>query len=114
MNTIEYMHYHAAISFDPEIEMFMGRVMNARDIITFYGRSVDELKQEFKVSIDDYLQFCQEKDVEPAKAYSGKFNVRVDPELHAHLSVAAAQKGVSLNSYIEDALKRETENDLCA
>lgn len=114
MNTIEYMNYHAHISFDSEIEMFMGRVLNAGDIITFYGKSVEELNREFKASIDDYLLFCKEKGIKPTKPYSGKFNVRVDPDLHAQLSLAAAKRGVSLNNFIVSVLEKETMEELCA
>lgn len=110
MGTIEYMNYHAFIDYDPEIEKFIGRVMNARDIITFYGSSVDELKREFEVSIKDYLKLCAERGIEPERPYSGKFNVRIEPTLHRNLAIAAAMKGVSLNAFVEQTLEKEASN----
>ena len=38
------------------------------------------------------------------KKYSGKFQVRVPPELHRHLAIVAAEQGVSLNRYISSRL----------
>ena len=55
MNTLQYQDYIAHISYDPDIDRFMGRVINARDSITFYGKSTAELRREFKRSVDDYL-----------------------------------------------------------
>ena len=38
------------------------------------------------------------------KNYSGKFMVRVPPETHRHLSIQAAESGVSLNRLISSKL----------
>lgn len=49
-------------------------------MITFQGRSIDELKEAPKDSVEDYLEFCAAKDKQPEKPYSGRFNVRLEPE----------------------------------
>lgn len=41
-----------------------------------------------------------------AKKYSGKFMVRVPPELHRHLAMEAAEAGISLNRLASDKLGR--------
>src|SRR5438552_2878231 len=82
---MKYRKYEASVDFDDEQEMFHGTVVNTRDVITFYGRSVAELKREFKNSIDDYLDFCETRDEEPDKPFSGNFVVRISPSLHQRL-----------------------------
>ena len=57
---MEYRGYRAAIEFDDSIDMFHGRVIGTRDVITFQGKSVDDLRQALAQSIDDYLEFCGE------------------------------------------------------
>ncbi len=47
---------------------------------------------------------CQEDGVEPRKEYSGKFNLRVSPQLHAAVAVRAAADGKSLNQWVADVL----------
>ena len=47
---MKYKNYEATVDFDNELEMFHGAVINTRDVITFYGKSVVELKREFKKS----------------------------------------------------------------
>ena len=41
------------------------------------------------------------------KKYSGKFMVRIPPELHRHLSLEAAEAGISLNRLASDKLSRQ-------
>jgi len=80
-------------------------VINTKDVITFQADSAHDLKQAFVDSIDDYLDFCAERNESPEKPFSGKFNLRIPPELHREAYVAAKQSGMSLNSWVCDILK---------
>ncbi len=82
-------------------------VINTRDIITFQGESVGELKKAFEDSVDDYLQWCEEDGVSPEKPYSGRLNLRLSPETHKKAAINAKKKGISLNKYIEKAIESE-------
>jgi predicted HicB family RNase H-like nuclease len=62
------------------------------------------MKQVFIDSIDDYLAFCKERNEQPEKPFSGKFNLRISAELHRKVFIAAKQKGVSINTWISDTL----------
>jgi len=55
---MEYKGYHGKVEFDEEAEILYGEVINVKDVITFEGKSVEELKQAFQDSVDDYLAFC--------------------------------------------------------
>jgi len=101
---MKYKNYEAAVDFDEEIEMFHGSVINTRDVITFYGKSVAELKREFKNSVDDYLKFCKSRNEEPDRPFSGNFVLRISPSLHQKLYTKAKHSGKSLNSLIEEKL----------
>ncbi|MCL5284725.1 MAG: type II toxin-antitoxin system HicB family antitoxin [Nitrospirae bacterium] len=109
MNLMEYKNYVALIEYDPDIDMFHGRVINATPN-TFYGKSVDDLKKEFKTTIEDYLEFCREKGLEPSRPYSGKFNLRISPELHRNIAIEAAKSGKSLNSWITEHLEQSIQH----
>lgn len=106
MTTMTYEGYEAIVEFDEEEELFHGEVMNLRDVITFQGRSVDELKGAFRDSIEDYLAFCRERGEEPAKPFSGQFVVRIEPGLHREVATAARRAGLSLNKWVAKALER--------
>lgn len=102
---MEYKGYVAKVEFDDEAEVFYGEVINLRDVITFAGESVADLKQAFEDSVEDYLDFCAERGESPEKPYSGKFSIRLDPELHRKISMKARLANKSLNSWISDALE---------
>ena len=101
---MEYKGYFAKVEFDDEADIFHGEVINLRDVITFQGQTVNALRKAFKDSVDDYLDFCAERGEEPEKPYSGKFLVRVGPELHKSLVIQARKNGKSLNAWVNDAL----------
>jgi predicted HicB family RNase H-like nuclease len=57
--------YKAAVEYDEDAQTFHGDVVNLRDVITFQGRSVSELKNAFAGSVEDYLAFCKERGEDP-------------------------------------------------
>jgi len=52
----EVQMIHGHVEFDDEARLFHGEVIDLRDVITFQGTSVEELKSAFQDSVDDYLQ----------------------------------------------------------
>ena len=86
---------------------FMERLSNTRDVITFQGKTVDEIETAFNESVDEYLVWCKEEGVKPEKPYSGKFNLRLSPELHREIAIAAKNMNLSINKFVEKALKDE-------
>jgi predicted HicB family RNase H-like nuclease len=101
----EYKGYTAKVEFDDEAQIFHGEVLDTRDVITFQGRSVDELAAAFRESIDDYLAFCRERGEEPDKPYSGQFVTRIPPRLHRQVTLAATVSGKSLNAWVAEQLE---------
>ncbi len=71
MNVMTCKGYDALVQYDGDAEIFHGEVMNLRDVITFQGGSVAELKQALADSVEDYLAFCWARGEEPEKPYSG-------------------------------------------
>ena len=102
---MNYNGYEAVVELDEEAGIFHGEVINTRDVITFQGKSVKELKQAFEGSVKDYLAFCASRSEEPEKPFSGKLLVRMTPDLHRQIALEARRLGKSLNSYIVDGLK---------
>lgn len=104
---MEYKGYIGKVEFDDEAGIFHGEVINLRDVITFQGESVQELRQAFQESVDDYLAFCAERNEEPEKPFSGTFTVRVAPELHRAIAVRSKLSHQSLNSWVSEALEEQ-------
>ena len=100
-----YKGYVGKVEFDDEAGIFYGEVINLRDVITFQGISVQELRQAFQDSVDDYLEFCAQRGEEAEKPFSGKFMVRINPELHRDLFVKAKLANKSLNNWVNEVLE---------
>ena len=102
---MEYKGYVGKVEFDDEAGIFHGEVLDTRDVITFQGQSVAELKTAFQESIDDYLAFCKQRGEEPNKPFSGQFVTRIPPELHRQVNLAASISGKSLNAWVVEQLQ---------
>lgn len=108
---MEYKGFIGVVEFDDEAAIFHGDVVNTRDVITFQGKSVGEIRKAFRESIDDYLEFCKERGEEPDKPFSGKLVLRMEPALHRALAVAARREKKSLNSLIVEKLEKEAGSE---
>ena len=104
---MDYKGYIGDVKYDSDAHIFHGEVINTRDVITFQGKSVDELEKAFQDSITDYIEWCREDGVEPEKPYSGKFNLRISPELHKEIAISAKLLKLSINRFVEKAIKDE-------
>ena len=106
---MEYKGYIGHVEFDDEAEIFHGEVINTRDVITFQGKTVGEIKEAFRDSVEDYLDYCAKLGQEPEKPFTGKFMLRIPPELHRKIYIAAKQSGESINAWIKEQLTHSVE-----
>jgi len=106
MNSMTYKGYSARIEFDERDDIFVGRVLGVRDIISFHAASVAELRTEFAHAVDDYLADCAEQGISPDKPASGKVMLRIRPEVHAAAAIAAQAAGKSLNQWADEVFER--------
>ena len=92
--------------------MFHGEVTGIRDVVTFQGKTVNELKKAFHDSLDDYLDMCRSRGEEPEKPFSGKFVVRVSPDVHRKIYMAAKRAGQSINAWLNMTLQKIRTNGI--
>ena len=104
-NTMEYKGYIGTVEFSAVDEVFYGKVLGIRALISYEGTTARELIEDFHGAVDTYLELCLAQHTEPEKAYKGSFNVRISPELHKQAVVCATSQQISLNSFVENALK---------
>ena len=94
---LQHKGYAGQVEFDDEARLFHGEVIDLRDVVTFQGRSVEELEEAFRDSVDDYLEFCEERGEEPDRPLSGRLTLRVSSQLHLEAYARARKEGKSLN-----------------
>lgn len=103
--------HKAIVQFDPEIGMFRGEFLGLSGGADFYSDSVAGLQREGRLSLKVYLDGCREEGIEPYRSYSGRFNVRLDPETHEAAALAAAAADRSLNDWVAQAIRQATAAD---
>ncbi len=105
-NTIEYKGYLGSIELSEDDEMFFGKVMGIRSLISYEGENAHDLIESFHGAVDDYLEMCEAEGIEAEKAYKGSFNVRISPELHKQAVIAAMARQITLNSFVETSIEK--------
>ena len=103
---MEYKGYRAVVEYDHEVDVFHGEVIDTRDVIVFEGTSVEQLRSEFQLSIEDYLAICAQRGRSPDKPFSGRIPLRVAPNIHRAATAAAKAEGKSLNAWISETVER--------
>lgn len=105
MNTMSHKGYAARVEFDERDNIFVGRILGIRSIISFHGETVAGLRSEFENAVDDSVRECRELGVKPEKPASGKLLLRVPPEVHGKALVVAQAAGKSLNQWATEVLQ---------
>jgi len=105
MNVMTVDGYRAKIEYDEELDLFRGEILGLNGGADFYGKTPKELRTEFKKSLHVFLEVCKEKGLEPRRNFSGKFNLRISPELHEKLAIKAQAQGKSINTLAQEALQ---------
>ena len=111
-NTIEYNGYIGTIEYSQEDKCFFGKLDMINDLVTFEASNANDLEENFKNAVDEYIETCKQLGREPQKAFKGVFNVRTGSELHMAAVRNALKMGVSLNSYIKNLIEKDVKISL--
>ncbi len=111
MNTMTHRGYAARIDYSDEDGCFIGHIAGINDVVGFHGESVEQLRDAFEESVDDYLETCEKLNRSPQKPYSGNLMLRIPPEVHAAIATAAEVSGKSINQWATQTLADVLETD---
>ena len=105
-NCIHYKGYIGSVAFSEEDAVFHGKVIGIKPLISFEGDTVAAITKDFQDAIEEYLDFCAKNNKTPEKSFKGSFNVRIGSDLHRKATLAASAKGMTLNAFVEDAIRK--------
>jgi predicted HicB family RNase H-like nuclease len=106
-NLLSYKGFYGSVNFSAADEVFYGKLEGVDDLVSFEGTSVKELKTNFKLSVEDYIVFCEKNDSPLRKSFKGSFNIRIKPEIHKIAALIAVKQNISLNQFVQKAIERE-------
>ena len=104
-DVITYKGFIGSVHFAAEDRVFYGKIEGINDLITFEGKTVNQLEEGFKYMVDEHIKDCKKNNLPVEKSYKGNLNIRLAPELHKRAARDAALRGISLNQYINEALR---------
>ena len=104
---MKYKGFIGSVHYASEDKVFYGKVEGVNDLITFEGSTVNDLEEGFRYMVDEHIKDCNRKNIPLEKSYKGNLNIRLSPDLHKKAAHNASLRGVSLNQYINDAVKKE-------
>lgn len=102
---LEYKGYQGTVEFSKDDNCLYGKVIGIKSLIIYEGQTVKELIDNFHNFVDEYLETCKKNKIVPEKPFKGNFNVRINPELHKKAVIIANKQGISLNKFIEHAVR---------
>ncbi len=108
-NTLKFNGYFGSIEISPEDNVLHGELLFIRPLITYEAETARKLEEAFKGSVTDYLAFCKNQGVEPAKPCKGSLNIRLGQKLHLSAAVMAHNETTSLNDLIKSAVSEKIQ-----
>lgn len=105
---INHQHYTYRVSWSCEDQEYVATCVELPSL-SFLSVSREKALQGIVDLVGEVVQEMERSgDLLPIpyaeRAFSGKFQLRLTPEHHRHLSLEAAEQGVSLNRYISAKL----------
>lgn len=60
-NNMEYKGYLGSVEFSEEEAVFFGKIMNIRSLISYEGKNVMELSEQFREAVDEYSSIYEQQ-----------------------------------------------------
>ena len=100
MDKLEYKGYYGSIEYSWDDNCLFGEVMGLEHAcIGYEGDTVAELFEDFKDSIDFYLESCSEDNRMPEK--SKYMDVRIPVYVYERIDKLADKSGMNFSSFID-------------
>ncbi len=109
MNTLKYNNFIGTFGYNEDEDILHGKIEGINDLVTFEGKSIDEIKDSFTEAVDDYIELCKEVGKDPLKSFKGTFNVRLKPVLHRKAYLYAKEHNMNLNQLVSEAISRTVD-----
>jgi predicted HicB family RNase H-like nuclease len=110
-DVLTYKGFIGSVHYNSKDRVFFGKIEGINDLVTFEGTTVDNLENGFKFMVDEHIKDCLEEGIPLEKSYKGTFNIRLNPGIHKKAAQLALMKGITLNQFVQRAIKREIESE---
>lgn len=106
-NVLKYKDFIGTVNFSAEDGVFYGKIEGIKSMVSFEGETVQDLEQDFKDAVNQYIDYCERHNITPKKSYSGKISIKITPTEHSLIVAAAKTRGMSVNTFVKNAINKE-------
>ena len=110
MSALRYKGFQGSVEFEDSVLVI--KLLHIDDLVTAETADASRAQAVFEELVDDYLASCEELGKQPCRPFKGSFNVRISPELHRQVAMAAAEATESMNSWVSKALETYAKRQL--
>jgi len=111
MEYLRHKGYHGSVEYSEEDKCFFGKILGlSNSLILYEGYSLDELKEDFMVGVEGYLDRCTMKGIEPEKTYNSVLNIQIPFEIHIRATSYAEKQGTSIDAFVCDLIEKQLES----
>jgi predicted HicB family RNase H-like nuclease len=104
-STLQHRGYEGSVQYSAEDKMLHGRLLCARDIVSYGGVDLPELETNFRDAVDEYLAFCAETGKTPDPPNPLATEVALKHDLTTQALRFAEQHERPLDTVVNDALR---------
>ena len=114
MKHLNYKVYTGSIEYSKEDDLLYGKVLGIKGLISYEGKTGNDLENDFIEAIEDYLASCKEAGIDPEKPFKGSFNVRIPAILHQKAALLAMEEKMSLNNFVAESIREKVSRESSA
>lgn len=71
-NMMTYRGYYGSVHYNDEDQLFYGKLEFIEALVSYEGKDIVELRQDFESAVNDYLDLCKNEKIEPEKLLEKK------------------------------------------
>ena len=77
LKEIEYKNFKGTVEFSAEDNLFFGKVIGLRPLISYQGENLQNLIHDFHGAVDGYLEICIAEGLDPEKGVVSIYNSNI-------------------------------------
>ena len=110
-DTLKYKGYEGSVEYGQDDKTLSGKILFIDSLVIYHGYSLDDLNREFQNAVEGYLEECQKNNKQPSRPRNVTISICIEPTLAYLAQQAADMRGITLNGFVEEAVRKAVRVD---
>ncbi|MBL6991243.1 MAG: type II toxin-antitoxin system HicB family antitoxin [Bacteriovoracaceae bacterium] len=108
---LKYKGILGRVTYDDDKETFYGKLVGIADNITFETIDIGDIEYEFQVAVNDYLEACQSRGINPNVDLSSEIMINIGQQRHRDILKITKLKDIELSEWLLEAIDEKLKRD---